>query len=372
MFIITNREVRPRDKGLARLGPKPNHRGPNELRVVEAKQRKGRWVITVLPDELTKRYREAIGMPGVPTRKERESGVRYYASRYAAEMIIRRVNPDQGAGRNLLFFVHGYNNDIKAVLDRAERLERLYGAECLIFSWPADGGGLRGTVNYLGDKRDAQASAPAFNRAFEKIHRYLADFNGEFRERLIERAARRFADDRERRDRFITEQLEKGCPFKLTMLAHSMGNYVLKHALGTSTTTADRLVFDNIVLACADTNNKGHWVWVDRLNVRNRVYITVNEDDHALRVSRMKPGEQQLARLGHYVRSLDSRQAVYVDFTDADHVGSSHAYFEGDPTRNPAVQGFFMAALNGVRAEQVIPYNDARNTHEVRRVPRAS
>ena len=43
------------------------------------------------------------------------------------------------------------------------------------------------------------------------------------------------------------------------------------------------------------------------------LHITINEDDHALRVSRMKPGEQQLARLGHYVRGLDSRQAVYVD-----------------------------------------------------------
>ena len=64
---------------------------------------------------------------------------------------------------------------------------------------------------------------------------------------------------------------------------------------------------------------------------------------------------------------LDSRQAVYVDFTNAKRVGSSHSYFEGDSLKNPKVKKFFAAALQGRRAEQEasIPYDSANNLYRV-------
>ncbi|VAX35337.1 hypothetical protein MNBD_UNCLBAC01-619 [hydrothermal vent metagenome] len=50
-------------------------------------------------------------------------------------------------------------------------------------------------------------------------------------------------------------------------------------------------------------------------------------NDYALQASRLKSGEKQLARLGHYTQNLYSKNAVYLDFTDARNVGNSHAYF---------------------------------------------
>ena len=123
----------------------------------------------------------------------------------------------------------------------------------------------------------------------------------------------------------------------------------------------------NIAMCSADVNNPGHAEWVDRLQPRNRLYVTINEDDSALKASRLKGGDEQLARLGHSTGNLNSRQAVYVDFTNAKNVGSSHAYFEGDALNNPRVKKFFKTALQGLRAEQEVslPYDSANNLYRV-------
>jgi hypothetical protein len=80
----------------------------------------------------------------------------------------------------------------------------------------------------------------------------------------------------------------------------------------------------------------------------------------------MKAGEEQQARLGHWPYSLDSRRAVYVNFTNARGVGDSHAYFEGKPAEsNPDVRQFFDLALNGSVAEDGLDYDVARNMYRI-------
>ena len=70
--------------------------------------------------------------------------------------------------------------------------------------------------------------------------------------------------------------------------------------LGSSVYLGTRLLFDNVILAAADTNNERHADWVDKIRCRKRVFITINENDGALLASRIKSGPEQLARLGHY------------------------------------------------------------------------
>jgi hypothetical protein len=124
-----------------------------------------------------------------------------------------------------------------------------------------------------------------------------------------------------------------------------------------------QLLFDNVTLVAADANNEGHPEWVDRINCRSRIYITINEDDRALMASRMKTGSEQKARLGHYPFNLNSEKAVYVNFTDVPKVGDSHAYFEGDALKNVAIRKFFRKAFNGDRAEEDLTYYPARRYH---------
>jgi esterase/lipase superfamily enzyme len=365
MFVVTNREVFASKSGLDAFGDRPNPKGPNELRMAEVEKSGSSWKINILPDVLPKEMAESVGLPAIdPT-----TGNAPFASNYVMRKILARVNPkavgSKAAGRNLVVFVHGYNNDMKSVLDRGARLESLYGVEVLLFSWPANGGGVHGTVSYLSDKRDALASVGALDRVLAKIHAFLTSLNEDARVEIEKMADEKFPDDAERWDAFYAKAMETWCPFTLSLVLHSMGNYVLKHLLDSSVYRGDLLIFDNIVLAAADTNNEGHMAWVDKLQYRRRLFITINENDSALRASRMKFGEQQKARLGHFLADLTSRQAFYIDFTRESGVGNSHAYFEGAPTNNKRVWQFFNAALNGEFAERGLEFHAASNTYRL-------
>lgn len=69
----------------------------------------------------------------------------------------RRDNHERG---DLLVFVHGYNNDLRIILDRHEQLERDLKAvgfrgALMTFCWPSDDK----VINYLEDRHDAKRSA---------------------------------------------------------------------------------------------------------------------------------------------------------------------------------------------------------------------
>lgn len=358
MYLVTNRSLDENAKGIARLGTAPSEQGPNELRLVEATKRGRAWEITILPDKLLPEMKDEL-----PPEMKAEDPV--YASRYVAAKLLERVRKDK---KHLLVFVHGYNNDIKAVLDRAERLEKRYNVEVLAFSWPAHGGGVRGTLSYKSDKRDARASTGAFERVLMRIHEYLTECNQELMEKSWQAARKKFPDDVERRDQHFADLIAKGCPFTVNLMLHSMGNYLYKHMLLSTANEGNQLTFDNVVLVAADTNNLDHALWVDKILCRKAVYITINENDSALGLSRMKLGEAQLARLGHTRHNLEARQALYIDFTDAPAVGNSHSYFEGDPVKNAnaAVTRFFRKAFTGERAEEDLEFAPATGMYRFR------
>lgn len=365
MFIVTNREVDETQTASDKaFGPRPNPLGPNELRMAWAERRGKKWHVQVLPDQITDAMAAEVGLP-LPS----VSGQKIFASRYLSRKLQGMVNPAsqgaKGTGRNVLFFVHGFNNDVPAVLDRAEELATTYGVEVVPFSWPANGGGVKGVASYKSDKRDAMASIGALDRAVAKLEELLQDLHKDHVARIEAEAFKRHGHDAEKWDRFFSAQAHKWCPFTVNMMLHSMGNYVFKHLLQSSSYRGDALVFDNVLMVAADTNNAGHAAWVDRIQCRGRIFITINERDSALAASRMKLGEQQQARLGHAPYGLDSRKAVYVDFTDQAYVGDSHAYFEGQPLRNAKVKKFFHQALNGEFADAELPFDSGRNMYKL-------
>ncbi len=366
MFIVTNREIRPKRSGVDILGKKPNAKGPNELRVVEAVRKAGKWRLEVLPDEMSAAMKKEIGASD-----EEDHITDYVAHKLLSSVNPRAIDPkSKRKGKNLLVFVHGFNNDIEDVLERSRQLSRNYGVEVLAFSWPANGGGpISGTASYKSDKRDAKASIGAFDRTLAAIGDKLDKVSKQRLERVREKAAEKHPTNPELRDELIARTYDQGCPFTVNLLAHSMGNYLYKHLLLSTASEGKGMLFDNVVLCAADTNNLDHARWVDEIRCRRRVYVTINEDDKALQVSRMKSGDEQLARLGHYPFNLYAKYAAYVQFTDATSVGRSHAYFEGDPLKNAKVKRFFKRALNGERVDgrgdRDLTYEPASNTYRL-------
>lgn len=360
MFIVTNRQVFENKSDLKAFGSKPNPEGSNELRMAEAKKIAGKWKVKILPDRVSPAMAE-----------EADIKANSYTSGYVMQRLMARVNPklkrQQGKGRNLVLFVHGFNNNMEDALGRAAAFQRNYGVEVLVFSWPANGGGAKGVVSYKSDKSDARASVGALDRVLAKLKDALHSIHQLHEERVTKIANERFGDDAAAWDQFYTTEAERHCPFTINLVLHSMGNYLFKCLIQPSVYHGQELIFDNVVLAAADTNTADHASWVEKISARKRVFITINEGDFALKASRMKMGERQKARLGHYPFGLNAGNAVYVNFTNAKHVERSHGYFEGDALKNLKVKAFFKHALNGREAETVLklPYDSSRNTYEV-------
>ena len=233
MFVITNRQLDPRAKGLDRFGTVANKKGPNELRVVEAVRRRGGWEAKILKDTADAAMIREAGIKRARDEDGQEKPV--YASEYAANLLFQRV---QKRKKHVVFFVHGYNNNMKAVLDRAAGFARLYGVEVVAFSWPADGGGVPGALRYKSDKRDARASTGALDRTLVKMHGYLTTFNKRRLDAVTAAAERRFAGDAERRDRYVSQQTAKGCPFTVNMVLHSMAITFTRRCSGRVSTWA--------------------------------------------------------------------------------------------------------------------------------------
>lgn len=356
MYIVTNRNIEETTTGLDAIGPRLNSKGANELRLIEAtKDDAGNWQLDIIPDKSTNEMKAEVGIttPGVA-----------WGSQYVSRKVLERIRKEK---RNLLLFVHGFNNDIKAILERSEKFSDNYDVEVVAFSWPANGGGAKGVVDYKSDKRDAAASVGALDRTLGKMYQYLAEFNEERIKEIIVSANsfKDFRGNEEEKSKFITRMTEQSCPFTVNLVLHSMGNYLFKKMLQSSIYRGSQLLFDNVIMVAADTNNEGHAEWVDKIQCRRRVYITINEDDAALMASRLKAGPSQKARLGHFPYALDSKRAAYVDVTNARNVESSHAYFEGKPIKNQSVKKFFKEALNGSRAEKDLDFDAATNVYRI-------
>lgn len=360
MFIVTNRSVDPQASGLNKLGKRPNEKGNNELRVVEASRRGRGFDIEVLPDEIGKA--EAAGYIKEFS-LDLDPDAQHYASLRVACELVRRLRAKK---RQLLFFVHGYNNDIKDVLQAAFELEKEYDVEVLPFSWPANGGGVHGKLSYLSDKRDARASAGALERTLKMVSHYLMKISESSREALRKKACEKFPENAEQRDALYAKLLRKECPFTINAMFHSMGNYLYKQMLKSTISEGNELIFDNVVLCQADANNAGHADWVDRIRHNRRVFITINENDYALRLSRIKPGDAQRARLGHFVKRLDSRIAYYVNLTTASWVKESHSPFGEPAEKNDDLAAFFERAFAGKPAEEGLRYKEEGNWYELR------
>lgn len=353
MYIVTNRDVS-NGNTVRAFGDTPSPKGPNELRIIEVNKVDDKWKVSPQIDELTSAKTKQLAKE---YHLDIDTSLPWHGSLEVACKVFKQAKEEKKA---ILFFVHGYNNDVSDVLKAAEELESLYNLIVIPFTWPANGGGaISGTASYLSDKADARASTGAFNRFVGKIqyfHSLLTQANlNEIKMKVEKKYEGK--DNPMAAASLYSELVDKSCKVKINLLCHSMGNYLLKHSLMTSDNVTSDLVFDNINLVSADTNNNNHADWLDTIDVRNRIHVVINEDDSALKASRVKPGKEQKARLGHYLKNLNSKHAVYIDVTEADEVGREHSYYKGDAVnKNASLRALFNDIFNGNSVEKRLTY----------------
>ena len=113
--------------------------------------------------------------------------------------------------KHICLFVHGYNTSwTDAVDDYVEIKNRLIEpadlGQLVLFSWPSKGS----VAGYLPDRNEAHKCAPDLAQLFVELNDYLVQ-----KQRIAAK----------------TDDPEALCKAKISVIAHSMGNYVMQEAL---------------------------------------------------------------------------------------------------------------------------------------------
>lgn len=234
--------------------------------------------------------------------------------------------------RELLLYIHGFNNMPEDAFRRAEELQAMFDqapvnspdhdrlVEVVPIIWPSGGG----TLDYLDDQLAADASGFAFARGLERLRIWQG----------------KHADD------------DTPCLKRINILAHSMGNRVYREAMriwcGELLRNQPPLIFRNSFLMAADVVNESleqdHSGKLICHASRNAV-VYYASDDLALRASKAVNLANRVAsrRLGHTGPEDISRVPTNVFSIDCDDINtkydrpSGHTYFLSAPDGNPGV-----------------------------------
>ena len=218
VYYATNRNIISEGKN-PKFGKTFNVAGPQALRFGSALVKKNRGAyeldsIVLAPEKLT----------------GKDDPAELLGSKRIFEALRQRMSGDK---IDVICLIHGYASDIKSSLERAAELKDKYRAGkreplVFVFSWPSDAEMIP-LVSYFSDRDDARASGMAIARAFLK----LRDFLGQLKR-------------------------EDHCEQSIHLVAHSMGNYALRHAFqAIRRVLKDDLprLLDNVFLMCADEDD---------------------------------------------------------------------------------------------------------------------
>jgi esterase/lipase superfamily enzyme len=138
--------------------------------------------------------------------------------------------------KHVTLFIHGYNVDWEDAVRRYQSIcQRLFqGPEplgvCVLFTWPSDGM----VTNYLPDRADARNAGPDLADVLMALYDWMLDKQGE-------------------------GDPKKLCRAKTSIIAHSMGNYVLQNAMQIAWTRSNRpllvSLINQLVMVAADVDN---------------------------------------------------------------------------------------------------------------------
>lgn len=244
------------------------------------------------------------------------------------ELRVRLKDED----RDVIVYLHGFANDFESSVARAAALQELYGAGeqkvlVVLFAWPSNGR-VQPTWNYFSDREDAEASGIAMGRALKRLVEFLADLRSEDHQSVL--AARR-------RGEVPNPDELRQCTRRLHVLAHSMGNWALRHALRKFVDLNGGMVpriLDCAFLMAADEDHDAlqHALKLKCLDqLANRVFVYHAANDVALTVSDATKGNadrlgadgpQNLDQISERVMALDCRD---VSVTRLAH--GRHQYF---------------------------------------------
>ena len=234
----------------------------------------------------------------------------------------------QGNDRDTIFSIHGFNYSFRDAIFRTAELQQWLGPvqrNWMLFTWPSDGS-MEPIKAYMSDRLDAAASGPAMARGILKAAEFIHSLP---------------RDER--------------CQRRIHLIAHSMGNYVLRHAVQEMRRfvgSALPRLFDQIILFAPDEDNDAleldhKLAPLERLG--RRVTLYYNMQDVALWISDItKTNPNRLGDTGPRNPSVLPGNFTLVNASaaaamDAGQDSTRHQYYR----INPAVRDDILAVLDG-------------------------
>lgn len=214
-------------------------------------------------------------------------------------------------------FVEGFGYTFLTALDRATLLARQYGAFIIMFDWPTYRPEIKPSKNYK--ITDAES---------EKLSGHFASFL----------------------DSLNTYKLSHKAAFRSTsLIMHSMGNLLLMHAIKKDYLKIRDTLFDAIVLNAACAPQRKHKMWVEKISMQKRLYITRNNRDRVLNGAKVIEGFKK--QLGERPRKPYANNALYIDFSRV--LDREHNYFLYPSVLNrfPYIKSLYRAILLGAEPD---------------------
>ena len=180
------------------------------------------------------------GDPKVFTNWTRVSGAQFQKALVEATSQFPGLPDDQDNTdqQHLNLFIHGFNN---SWAEAAARYEQICGSlfdtdkplgVCVLFTWPSAGL----PTDYLPDRSEAEASAPDLADLLCQLYDWMAA-----------------------KQQQAANDPKKACRAKTSIIAHSMGNYVLQKAMQTAWTRKNRPMLvslvNQLIMVAADVDN---------------------------------------------------------------------------------------------------------------------
>ncbi|SEL86486.1 Esterase/lipase superfamily enzyme [Colwellia chukchiensis] len=209
----------------------------------------------------------------------------------ASTTAFQALKAQMETKRDLVVFIHGFNVDwyeavasamaLELMLNRqSQHIDELKDTSVFLFSWPSNGKMIKNKA-YLSDRSDAEDSSIAVARGFLKLRDFLMTLRPNDGNPAL-----------------------KECGQQLHLLCHSMGNYVLQHALAALINLNNQKqlpqLFQHIFMCAPDVDDtvfEREQAMVNLHRMARQVTVYYNNGDLAMYISDYTKGN--VDRLGH-------------------------------------------------------------------------
>jgi len=189
--------------------------------------------------------------------------------------------------KDILLFVHGHGKDFLRSVPRAYKLKKRYDVNLILFDWPAR------------------------NRNFNKSLARVRRCSGNFYNLLLD------INDYKKKDDHKNQ--------KISIIAHSLGNYFLTHMVVNGNNQYLQEIFiDNLILFAPAIRSKEHGEALSQLTFAKNKYVTINQNDRILRGAHSLTSGKML---GNFLIQPYASNTEYIHFTPV--AGKEHTYFVG-------------------------------------------